>query len=143
MALPSSVTMRDLQAGGGGPSAALSTRKIDVLAPEVLKYLKHVFNEIAGSDHGIDETEARRFVQDIQKEYDSDVQRMLVDSKGSTAFNDFLGYVTSPAFDALGPPRELDASYPLSHYFISSSHNTYLMGHQLYGQCSVDGYTNV
>lgn len=137
--------MPDLRAGGGGgPSAALSTMNVNTLGPEVLKHLRLIFNEVSRSDHdGIDETRARMFIQDTQKEYDSDARRMFVDLNGLIAFNDFLNYVTSPAFNALGSSKELDASYPLSHYFISSSHNTYLMGHQLYGQCSVDGYTNV
>ena len=63
--------------------------------------------------------------------------------KPSWAFNDFLNYVTSPKFTALGPVHDNDLSYPISNYFISSSHNTYLTGHQLYGQSTVDGYTNV
>ncbi|KAF9878878.1 phosphatidylinositol-specific phospholipase C [Colletotrichum karsti] len=38
-------------------------------------------------------------------------------------------------------PRELtDRSHPLPEYFISSSHNTYLLAHQLYGGSSAEAY---
>jgi phosphatidylinositol phospholipase C delta len=38
------------------------------------------------------------------------------------------------------PPEVTDRSHPLPDYFISSSHNTYLIAHQLYGKSSASAY---
>jgi phosphatidylinositol phospholipase C, delta len=40
----------------------------------------------------------------------------------------------------LVPPEVTDRSHPLPEYFISSSHNTYLLGHQLHGTSSAAAY---
>lgn len=38
------------------------------------------------------------------------------------------------------PAHVLDRSHPLPEYFISSSHNTYLMAHQLFGTSAAGAY---
>ncbi|KAL8696730.1 MAG: hypothetical protein Q9224_002648 [Gallowayella concinna] len=59
------------------------------------------------------------------------------------SLKDLLEYMTSPEGDAMMPIVETDLSYPISNYFINSSHNTYLTGNQLYSESSTDAYTNV
>ncbi|CAF3469184.1 unnamed protein product, partial [Rotaria sp. Silwood2] len=39
--------------------------------------------------------------------------------------------------------NEQEMDYPLSYYFVASSHNTYLTGHQLRGESSVEMYREV
>lgn len=48
--------------------------------------------------------------------------------------------VEKPHIDV--PPEITDRSYPLPEYFISSSHNTYLLAHQLFGSSSATAYEN-
>ncbi|KAJ1301530.1 hypothetical protein OPQ81_008778 [Rhizoctonia solani] len=55
---------------------------------------------------------------------------------------EFIAYLTSAANDPIEVISE-DETRPLNEYYISSSHNTYLVGHQLYGASTVDGYRNV
>lgn len=63
--------------------------------------------------------------------------------KGLLSIDGFLRYlmsednniVSSTTYDLYD-----DMDHPLPHYFINSSHNTYLIGHQLTGKSSVEIY---
>ncbi|CRK93620.1 CLUMA_CG007150, isoform A [Clunio marinus] len=63
--------------------------------------------------------------------------------KGLLSFDGFLRYLMSDDNPIMASNKlELcdDMDQPLSHYFINSSHNTYLIGHQITGKSSVEIY---
>ncbi|XP_044073939.1 1-phosphatidylinositol 4,5-bisphosphate phosphodiesterase delta-4 [Siniperca chuatsi] len=63
--------------------------------------------------------------------------------QGAMSFDGFQMYLCSQEGSIFKPEhRDLyqDMSQPLSHYFISSSHNTYLLEDQLRGQSSLEAY---
>lgn len=61
----------------------------------------------------------------------------ILTAKGLTNF--LLSTDNSPFADQGGKITH-DMTRPLPEYFISSSHNTYLVGHQLVGDSTVEGY---
>jgi hypothetical protein len=88
-------------------------------------------------------------LSNIRQIYDQlhkgNVSSLPADQKelGKGSLTNFLEYMASPSSNALLPAPKGNLSLPLSAYFISASHNTYLTGHQLYGNSSVEGYKNV
>ncbi|ESK97767.1 1-phosphatidylinositol- -bisphosphate phosphodiesterase [Moniliophthora roreri MCA 2997] len=55
-------------------------------------------------------------------------------------FSTFLRSEDNCVFPELYQPITHDMTRPISEYYISSSHNTYLIGHQLVGVSTVEGY---
>ncbi|KAM9328462.1 1-phosphatidylinositol 4,5-bisphosphate phosphodiesterase delta-4 [Pholidichthys leucotaenia] len=79
---------------------------------------------------------AKRLIESYEP---SDTAKLL----NAMTFDGFLMYLGSVEGSIFDPQRRAvfqDMSQPLCHYFISSSHNTYLMEDQLRGQSSVEGY---
>ncbi|XP_068688405.1 1-phosphatidylinositol 4,5-bisphosphate phosphodiesterase beta-1-like isoform X3 [Montipora foliosa] len=63
--------------------------------------------------------------------------------KGHFSVQGLTRYLMSDDNFVINPdrlPLNQDMTHPISHYFISSSHNTYLTGHQLTGKSSVEMY---
>lgn len=69
------------------------------------------------------------------------IEGKSIESDGQ-ATHRLLQYLGSDEADAMAPVA-LDASHPISDYFVSSSHNTYLWGNQLYGKASTKAYQKV
>uniref|UniRef100_T1J5Z0 1-phosphatidylinositol 4,5-bisphosphate phosphodiesterase n=1 Tax=Strigamia maritima TaxID=126957 RepID=T1J5Z0_STRMM len=64
-------------------------------------------------------------------------------AKGLLSADGFMRYLMSDDNAIVAPEKvdlNADMNQPLSHYFINSSHNTYLTGHQLTGKSSVEMY---
>ncbi|XP_054441632.1 1-phosphatidylinositol 4,5-bisphosphate phosphodiesterase delta-4 isoform X1 [Pteronotus mesoamericanus] len=94
------------------------------------------------------------FLREEQKEGDhaSDLALELIDRyepsdsgklRHVLSMDGFLSYLCSKDGDIFNPsclPIYQDMTQPLSHYYINSSHNTYLVGDQICGQSSVEGY---
>lgn len=53
-----------------------------------------------------------------------------------------LGSAEANAYDSKRIELMQDMSQPWQHYFVNSSHNTYLVGDQLESKSSVDAYKN-
>ncbi|XP_032564770.1 1-phosphatidylinositol 4,5-bisphosphate phosphodiesterase eta-2 isoform X4 [Chiroxiphia lanceolata] len=102
----------------------------------------------------LDSDDLRRFLETEQKmtnvtkehclEIINKFEPCLENKKeGALGIDGFTNYMRSPSGDIFNPEHyhvNQDMSYPLSHYFITSSHNTYLMGDQLMSQSRVDMY---
>lgn len=56
---------------------------------------------------------------------------------GHEGFASFLASSDNPALEE---DSQQDMTRPLAEYFISSSHNTYLVGNQFRGESTIEGY---
>jgi hypothetical protein len=127
-----------LQAGGGTAAAATKAREVDDLKALTVKYLRTLYDEIS-TRYNLATPEGQIHWLTQEQQCSGEDAQLLKDG----SFSHFADYFLSGSANVMGPPPVTDESYPLSNYFISSSHNTYLTGNQLSSESSTDAYKNV
>lgn len=129
--------------GGGGSSD--EARTIKTVHELTLPHLRRIFEAHAGPDKTWGREQIASFLAGIQHHGAETASSHELLARESLDFNGFLAYMTSPAAALTVPARDadLDLSWPLACYFISSSHNTYLSGNQLSSDSTTASYTNV
>ncbi|KAI5793030.1 PLC-like phosphodiesterase [Geopyxis carbonaria] len=106
-------------------------QKVDVDADSV--YADKIFKKFCRQSTKLNQTEG------IDRTQSQDIHTMCISRE---AFAEFL---RSPSYNPplLNSIGEAKLDRPLNEYFCSSSHNTYLMGRQVRGESSVEGYIRV
>ena len=137
---PRPATADPLHQAGGGVSGEKQT--VRNLNSAVLPHLNQIFNSHADKNNKKwHKEQIATFAKHVQK--DEGALPAALAAKAELDFNGFLHYMTSSSSNIVAPSNNQDFSWPLSSYFISSSHNTYLTGNQLYSDSSTDAYKNV
>lgn len=127
-----------LQAGGGTASTYDKARKVDSLSPLLNTYLQKAYDDL--------EREYKMTTKEGQVRWLTEEQQCsseLVKSVQAGSPLEFHNYFLSGSANVQKPAEPVDTSFPISNYFLSSSHNTYLTGNQLSSESSTDAYKNV
>lgn len=118
-------------AGASIPHAAVAEESVAAFSPEMKSYLTEIYKTLKASPLSKED-----FHEKIKGEGKENADPLA-------SPEDFQAYMASPASAALQHTKKRDLSAPITDYFISSSHNTYLTGNQLYSDAAASAYSNV
>jgi hypothetical protein len=114
---------------------------VDKFHPTVEKHIQQIYNSVEAYAPN-----TKYFLNEIQRDAPVAVSEETAEDADAdvlASVDAFRAYMKDANSSAMGPEQALDLSAPLSDYFISSSHNTYLTGNQLYSDAAASAYTSV
>ncbi|KAL4948228.1 PLC-like phosphodiesterase [Aspergillus filifer] len=132
MATVDDITKRTGQVAINPSSQSAATKPIFAFSPSFQTHLDQIYKSLTASA-------PCNFIKDVQRDA-NDAGGAEPDPLSSLAA--FHNYMASPSAAALRPATKPDDSAPITDYFISSSHNTYLTGNQLYSDAAAAAYSD-
>ncbi|PNY25077.1 Phosphoinositide phospholipase C [Tolypocladium capitatum] len=107
------------------------------MSNDMREVLERVYNELRGTDTLLSRDQFCKFLKEVQGE-----SSVHLDRDKYTCGEFLYVWLKQHGTDAVAPPPEKDLSKPLTNYFINSSHNTYLDGHQWASTSRPEAYKN-